>query len=41
MLELLEPFRPYRQRVVRMLEIGAPRPPKFGPRHAIRSYADF
>ncbi|MDQ1672431.1 MAG: hypothetical protein QOC98_993 [Frankiaceae bacterium] len=41
MLELLEPFRPYRQRVVRLLELGGPRPPKFGPRHAIRSYADF
>lgn len=39
MLELLEPYRPYRQRVVRLLELGAPRPPKFGPRHPIRSYA--
>lgn len=41
MLELLEPYRPYRQRVVRLIELGAPRPPAFGPRHAIRSYADF
>jgi 3-methyladenine DNA glycosylase/8-oxoguanine DNA glycosylase len=40
MLELLEPYRPYRQRVIRLLEMGGPRPPKFGPRHAIRSYAD-
>jgi 3-methyladenine DNA glycosylase/8-oxoguanine DNA glycosylase len=41
MLELLEPFRPFRQRVVRLIELGAPRPPKFGPRHAVRSYASF
>jgi 3-methyladenine DNA glycosylase/8-oxoguanine DNA glycosylase len=40
MLELLEPFRPYRQRVVRLIELGASRPPAFGPRHAIRSYAN-
>jgi 3-methyladenine DNA glycosylase/8-oxoguanine DNA glycosylase len=41
MLELLEPYRPYRQRVVRLLELGGPRPPAFGPKHAIRSYASF
>lgn len=40
MLELLEPYRPYRQRVVRLIELGGPRPPKFGPRYAPRSYAD-
>ena len=41
MLELLEPYRPYRQRVVRLLELGGPRPPRFGPRYAPRSYASF
>lgn len=38
MLELLEPFRPQRQRVVRLIESGAPRPPRHGPRAPIRSY---
>jgi 3-methyladenine DNA glycosylase/8-oxoguanine DNA glycosylase len=38
MLELLEPFRPHRQRVVRLIESGAPRPPRHGPRAPIRSY---
>jgi 3-methyladenine DNA glycosylase/8-oxoguanine DNA glycosylase len=38
MLELLEPFRPHRQRVVRLIECGAPRPPRRGPRSPIRSY---
>jgi 3-methyladenine DNA glycosylase/8-oxoguanine DNA glycosylase len=32
MLELLEPFRPHRQRVVRLIERGAPAPPRRGPR---------
>jgi 3-methyladenine DNA glycosylase/8-oxoguanine DNA glycosylase len=41
MLELLEPYRPYRQRVVRLIELGGPRPPRFGPRYPIRSYASF
>jgi 3-methyladenine DNA glycosylase/8-oxoguanine DNA glycosylase len=41
MLALLEPYRPYRQRVVRLLELGGPRPPRFGPRLAPRSYASF
>ncbi len=41
MLQLLAPYGPYRQRVVRLLEAGGPRPPRFGPRHAIRSYAAF
>ena len=36
MLELLEPFRGQRGRVVRLLEIGAPRAPSFGPRQPIR-----
>jgi 3-methyladenine DNA glycosylase/8-oxoguanine DNA glycosylase len=38
MLELLEPFRPHRQRIVRLIECGAPRPPRRGPRAPIRSY---
>jgi len=32
MLELLEPFRPHRQRVVRLVERGAPAAPRRGPR---------
>jgi 3-methyladenine DNA glycosylase/8-oxoguanine DNA glycosylase len=39
MLVLLEPYRPYRARVVRLIEMGGPRPPRFGPRFAPRSYA--
>jgi 3-methyladenine DNA glycosylase/8-oxoguanine DNA glycosylase len=38
MLELLDPFRPHRQRVVRLIETGAPRPPRRGPRAPIRNY---
>lgn len=38
MLELLEPFRPQRQRVVRLIELGAPRPPRHGPRAPVRNY---
>lgn len=38
MLELLEPFRPHRQRVVRLIECGAPRPPRRGPRAPVRDY---
>ncbi|MPQ99783.1 DNA-3-methyladenine glycosylase 2 family protein [Modestobacter sp. I12A-02628] len=34
MMELLEPFRGHRQRVVRLLEVGGTRPPKRGPRMA-------
>jgi 3-methyladenine DNA glycosylase/8-oxoguanine DNA glycosylase len=37
MLELLEPFRPRRARVIRLLELGAPRVPRRGPRLAFRS----
>jgi 3-methyladenine DNA glycosylase/8-oxoguanine DNA glycosylase len=40
MLELLEPYRPYRAWVVRLIELGGPRPPRFGPRFAPRSYAN-
>jgi 3-methyladenine DNA glycosylase/8-oxoguanine DNA glycosylase len=32
MLELLEPFRGHRQRVVRLLEVGGSMPPRRGPR---------
>jgi 3-methyladenine DNA glycosylase/8-oxoguanine DNA glycosylase len=32
MLELLEPFRPHRQRVIRLIESGAPSPPRRSPR---------
>ena len=34
MLELLEPWRGHRQRVIRLLEVGGSRPPKRGPRMA-------
>ena len=40
MMELLEPYRGQRGRVVRLLEVGAPRAPAFGPRHAIRDIRD-
>ena len=39
MLELLEPYRPHRYRAVRLIELGVPRPPAFGPRMSVRSYA--
>lgn len=38
MLELLEPWRGHRQRVVRLLEVGGSRPPKRGPRMAPTDY---
>jgi len=38
MLELLEQFRPHRQRVVRLIECGGPRPPRHGPRAPVRNY---
>jgi 3-methyladenine DNA glycosylase/8-oxoguanine DNA glycosylase len=38
MLELLEPFRGHRQRVVRLLEVGGSMPPKRGPRMAPTDY---
>lgn len=41
MLELLEPFRGHRQRVVRLLEVGGSRPPKRGPRMAPTNYRAF
>jgi len=39
MLELLEPWRGHRARVVRLLEMSGLRPPAFGPRLAPRSIA--
>lgn len=39
MLELLEPWRGHRARVVRLLELSGLRPPAFGPRYAPRSIA--
>ncbi|HEX5012603.1 MAG TPA: hypothetical protein VFV72_00490 [Candidatus Limnocylindrales bacterium] len=39
MLELLEPFRGHRARVIRLLEDGGPRPEARGPRMAPRSIA--
>jgi 3-methyladenine DNA glycosylase/8-oxoguanine DNA glycosylase len=41
MLALLEPYRPHRYRAVRLIELGAPRPPAFGPKMTVRSYAGF
>jgi 3-methyladenine DNA glycosylase/8-oxoguanine DNA glycosylase len=38
MLQLLEPFRGHRQRVVRLLEVGGSMPPKRGPRMAPTDY---
>jgi 3-methyladenine DNA glycosylase/8-oxoguanine DNA glycosylase len=39
MLELLEPFRPHRARVIRLLEAGGMRPAPHGPRMSPRSIA--
>ena len=39
MLELLEPWRGHRARVIRLLETSGIRPPAFGPRFAPRSIA--
>lgn len=41
MLTLLEPFRPHRHRVVRLIESGAPGPPRRGPRAPVRDYRSF
>ena len=40
MVELLEPFRPHRGRVIRLLE-SAGSYPTYGPRQAVRSFADY
>ena len=39
MLELLEPYRPHRGRVIRLLEAGGVRSPRYGPRMAPRRIA--
>ena len=39
MVELLEPWRGHRARVIRLLEASGLRPPRFGPRYAPRSIA--
>lgn len=36
MLELLEPYRPFRGRVIRLLSLGGTTPPKYGPRLTIQ-----
>jgi 3-methyladenine DNA glycosylase/8-oxoguanine DNA glycosylase len=36
MLDLLEPFRPHRGRVLKYLQMGGQRPPRYGPRLAIQ-----
>jgi 3-methyladenine DNA glycosylase/8-oxoguanine DNA glycosylase len=41
MLELLEPFRGHRGRVVAMLQMAGHAAPKFGPRMPVRSFARF
>ncbi len=41
MLELLEPYRGHRARVVRLLEVGGRTPPRFGPRVALRHIERF
>ncbi len=37
MLELLEPFRPHRARVLRLIHVSGVRPPRYGPRSSRRS----
>jgi 3-methyladenine DNA glycosylase/8-oxoguanine DNA glycosylase len=41
MLELLEPYRGQRARVVRLLEASGIQPPRYGPRFAGRSFRQF
>ncbi len=36
MIELLAPYRPHRGRVIRYLQLGAPGPPRYGPRLTIQ-----
>jgi hypothetical protein len=40
MLEVLAPYAPHRQRVVRYIEAGGPGKPRFGPRLAPKDYRD-
>ena len=41
MLEVLEPFRPQRARVVQLLLANGAAAPRFGPRSPVRSFARF
>ncbi|WP_259403299.1 DNA-3-methyladenine glycosylase family protein [Microbispora sp. H10949] len=41
MLELLEPFRGHRHRVIKLIELSGIRPPARGPRMAARDYRSF
>jgi 3-methyladenine DNA glycosylase/8-oxoguanine DNA glycosylase len=41
MLELLAPYAGHRYRVTRLVELGGGRPPRRGPRNAIRDYRAF
>ena len=38
MLEVLEPWRPHRQRVVRLLEVSGASKPRFGPRMSVQDH---
>lgn len=38
MLELLEPYRPYRRRAMMLLKRSGIHPPKYGPRRAVRTH---
>ncbi|HVE74929.1 MAG TPA: DNA-3-methyladenine glycosylase 2 family protein [Mycobacteriales bacterium] len=38
MVELLEPWRPHRYRVIRLLELAAPPKPRFGPRATVNNH---
>jgi 3-methyladenine DNA glycosylase/8-oxoguanine DNA glycosylase len=38
MVELLEPWRPHRARVVRLLELAGPAKPRFGPRMTVQDH---
>ncbi len=40
MLELLEPFRPHRGRVLRLLQLGAGWAPRYGPRMPLRGFEE-
>ena len=40
MLELLEPYRGHRGRVIRLIVAGHPGPPRFGPRLPLHTFAD-
>jgi len=41
MLELLEPYRGHRGRVIRLVVAGHPGPPRFGPRLPLKSIVSY